>query len=162
MLRLRRFGTLLGIAALLGVVTPAAAQTSFGWDVALYSKYVWRGLSLTNKPVIQPDLWVAVPVGGAAITVGGWANIEPVKYDGANDISEGGGAAGPDLTEFDWWADISKTVGLATITVGATGYIYPNDFGLTKGANTIEIYGKLGIDVPVLSPRSTPITTWTR
>ena len=153
MLRLRRCGYLFGIAAVLGIATPAVAQTSVGWDLGLYSKYVWRGLSLTNKPVLQPDLWVSVPVGSVALTVGGWANIEPVKYNKTNDISEGGGAAGPDLTEFDWWADLSKTFGLATVTVGATGYVYPNDFGLTKTSNTIEIYGKLGIDFPVLSPQ---------
>ena len=33
----------------------ADAQTTVGADLSLFSSYVWRGLSLTNKPVAQPD-----------------------------------------------------------------------------------------------------------
>ena len=50
--------------------------------------------------------------------------------------------AGSDLTEFDWWAELGIPIGKVTLTPGATGYIYPNDGGLTEDNNTIEIYGK--------------------
>ena len=88
----------------------------------------------------------------AAITVGGWGNIELGKYDGADEISEGGGEGGPDLTEFNWWAEYAHSFGQAEFTLGSTGYIYPNDAGITSDANTIEIYGRLGF-ANVLSPR---------
>lgn len=153
MLRSRRWMYALGVLALLGTARPLAAQTTIGLDAGLYSKYVWRGLTFTNKPVIQPDIWVSFPISSAALTVGAWFNIEPTKYDGNNDISEGGGAAGPDVAEFDWWADITKTFGTATVTVGATGYRFPNDFGYTSASNTVEIYGKLALGVPILSPK---------
>ena len=146
-------GAVLGLA-MAGWTSPATAQVTLGADAAFFSSYVWRGLSLTNKFVIQPDAYVTVPLGPTGLTVGGWANIEPSKYDNVpDDISEGGGLAGPDLTEFDWWAELGIPVGsVVTLTPGATGYIYPNDGGLTEDNNTVEIYGKVAFST-FLSPK---------
>jgi len=146
------------IGGLAGAV-PAQAQATFGVDLDLFSSYVWRGLSLTNKPVAEPAVWVSFPAGNASVTVGGWANVDLGKYDNlADDISESGGSSGFNFAEFDPYAEVGFTVGKATLTGGATAYIYPNDenapndFGLlTSDANTIEIYGKVGLDTP-LSP----------
>lgn len=143
---------LAGALAALAAATPASAQVTVGWDVAGFSSYVWRGLHLSSKPVIQPDLYLTVPVGNASITAGGWGNLEVGKYDGTHDISEGGGLAGPDFTEFDWWGEIGIPVGVATVTTGATGYIFPNNAGLTKANNTVEVYGKVAFGVP-LNPK---------
>lgn len=138
---------------------PVSAQTTVGADLYLYSSYVWRGLSLTNKPVAQPDLYLTIPVGQASITGGGWASIDLGKYDDpADDISESGGTSSFNFAEFDWWGEISYPVGKATLTAGVTGYIYPNDENatgvglLTKSNNTVEIYGKAALDSP-LSPK---------
>lgn len=134
------------------VAVPAHAQATFGVDLDLFSSYVWRGLSLTNKPVAEPALWLSLPAGSALITVGGWSNIDLGKYDDVNDdISESGGTSAFNFAEFDPYAELNFPAGKATITGGATGYIYPNDAGLTSDANTVEIYGKVGLDVP-LSP----------
>jgi hypothetical protein len=116
-------------------------------------------LSLTNKPVFQPAVYLSIPAGNASVTLGGWANIDLGKYDDLNDdIGESGGSSSFNFAEFDPYAEVSFPVGKATLTGGATAYIYPNDanapndFGLlTSDANTVEIYGKLGLDVP-LSP----------
>ncbi len=140
-----------GIVAALATAAPAAAQVTVGWDASAYSSYVWRGLTLSGKPVVQPDLYLTFPLGAASLTVGGWGNIELGKYD-APDIGEGGGAASPDLTEFDWWGEISIPAGIATLTGGATGYIYPNDAGFTSDVNTLEFYGKVALGT-VLSPK---------
>jgi hypothetical protein len=134
------------------VAVPAHAQATFGVDLDLFSSYVWRGLTLTNKAVAQPAAWVNFPAGAASITVGGWSSIDLGQYDDIdNDISESGGTSAFNFAEFDPYAEVSFPAGKATITGGATGYIYPNDAGLTSDANTLEIYGKLGFDVP-LSP----------
>lgn len=146
------------IGALAGA-TPGHAQATFGVDLDLFSSYVWRGLSLTNKPVAEPAVWVSFPAGNASITVGGWASVDLGKYDDLNDdISESGGSSAFNFAEFDPYAEVSFSVGRATLTGGATAYIYPNDenapndFGLlTSDANTVEIYGKVGLDTP-LSP----------
>jgi hypothetical protein len=144
-------GAFVIVGALLGAV-PAQAQTTVGADLGLFSSYVWRGITYTNKPVIQPDLYLTIPVSSASITVGGWANIEPGKYDGASDISESGGASSLDVAEFDWWGEVGYPVGKVTLTGGATGYIFPNDVGFTKDFNTVEIYAKAALDAP-LSPK---------
>ena len=152
MLRFRQSALLL-VASPLLFTAPAMAQVTVGADLGIHSAYVWRGLTLSSKPVAQPDLWVAVPVGASgAITVGGWGNIELGKYDDADEISEGGGEGGPDLTEFDWWAEYAHSFGQAELTVGATGYVYPNDTGITSDANTLEFYARLGL-AHILSPR---------
>jgi hypothetical protein len=133
--------------------TPLAAQT-VGADLGLFSSYVWRGLSLTNKPVAQPDLYLTFPAGKASVTLGGWANIDLGKYDDPqDDISESGGLSAFNFAEFDPWAEISFPVGeKTTLTAGATAYIDPNDAGLTKDLNTVELYGKAAFDV-LLSPK---------
>jgi Bacterial protein of unknown function (Gcw_chp) len=159
MKRANVLGAALVVAGLVATALPAAAQT-VGADLGLFSSYVWRGLSLTNKPVAEPDIYVTFPAGKASITLGGWANIDLGKYDDPdNDISESGGLSGFNFAEFDPWADVSFPVGeKTTLTAGATAYIYPNDLtatsngGLNSDANTVEIYGKAAFDVP-LSPK---------
>jgi hypothetical protein len=147
------------VAGALVCAMPARAQTEVGADVAVFSSYVWRGLSLTNKPVLQPAVYLSIPVGSASITLGGWSNIDIGKYDNlAKDKSESGGSSAFNFAEFDPYGEVSFTLGKATLTGGVTAYIYPNsatapnDFGLiTKEFNTVEIYGKGSLDVP-LSP----------
>jgi hypothetical protein len=143
--------TALGI--LLAAPVPAAhAQTEVGAQLDLFSSYVWRGVTLTNKPVAQPDLWVSFPAGNASITAGGWANIDLGKYDDPDDdISESGGLSAFNFAEFNPYAEVSFGTGKATLTGGIIGYFYPNDtdFGLNSDFNTWEIYGKVGFDAPL-------------
>ena len=147
--------TALGI--LLAAHAPQAhAQAEIGADLGLFSSYVWRGLSLTNKPVAQPDVWVSFPAGNASITLGSWANFDLGKYDDPeNDISESGGLSAFNLSEYNPYAEVEFGTGKATLTGGIIGYIYPNDLtdtsneGLDSESNTWEVYGKVGLDVPL-------------
>jgi hypothetical protein len=150
MRRAKVLGATLAVLSAIASANPAQAQT-VGADLGLFSSYVWRGVTLTGKPVAEPDLYVTFPAGAASVTLGGWANIDLGKYDG-NDISESGGTSGFNFAEFDPWAEVAFPVGKATLTAGATAYIYPNKAGLTKDFNTVEIYGKLALDNP-LSPK---------
>ncbi len=147
---------LLGAAALAVVASASArtarAQATVGADLGLFSGYVWRGVSLTNRPVGQPNLYLAFPAGNASVTVGGWANVDLGRYDDADDFSQSGGVSSLNLSEFDPWAEVSMPVGKATITGGVVGYMFPNDFGATDDFNTWEVYGKVGLGVP-LSPK---------
>jgi hypothetical protein len=165
MTRARVLRATLLVAGALAYGAAAQAQATVGVDASLFSSYVWRGLSLTNKPVLEPDVYVTIPAGQASFTLGGWFNFDLGKYDDLNDdISESGGLSAFNLAEFDWWGEVSYPVGKATLTGGATGYIYPNKVDnqpatfvpttglLTKANNTVEIYGKIAADVP-LSPK---------
>ena len=146
--------TVLGAALVFGAAAPLAAQATIGWDAALFSSYVWRGVTYTNKPVVQPDLWVSFPVGTASITVGGWGNVDIGKYDDPlHDRAESGGTSAFNFAEFDYWAEIGIPAGVATITGGVTGYFFPNDLpGYTSAYNTTELYAKVGLSTP-LSPK---------
>ena len=135
---------------------PAHAQTEIGGQVDLFSSYVWRGLTLTNKPVAQPDVWVSFPAGNASITLGSWANIDLGQYDDPeNDISESGGLSAFNLAEYNPYAEVAFGTGKSTLTGGVVAYIYPNDLtatsngGLNSDLNTWEAYGKVGFDVPL-------------
>ena len=136
----------------------ARAQTEFGVDLGLFSAYVFRGLSYTNKPVAQPAVYLSIPVGNASVTVGGWSNIDIGKYDDPNDdLSESGGTSSFNFAELDPYGEVSVPVGKATLTGGVLGYIYPNTTpngvaGLTTEFNTVELYGKAAVDLP-LSPQ---------
>ncbi len=106
------------ITGTLASAAPGRAQTTVGADLGLFSSYVWRGLSLTNKPVAQPDVYVTIPAGNASITAGGWANFDLGKYDNASDISESGGTSAFNFAEFDPWLEVGIPVGKATLTAG--------------------------------------------
>jgi hypothetical protein len=99
-------------------------------------------------------VYVALPAGKASVTAGGWANVDLGRYDDNDDhFSQSGGVSGFNLSEFDPWAEVSVPVGQATLTGGVVGYVFPNDSpGVTDEFNTWEVYGKVGLDVP-LSPK---------
>jgi len=120
---------------------PAAAQATLGADVALNSQYVWRGLTFTNKPVIQPDLYLSF----SGFTLGAWGSIEPGTYNGANDLSEGGGV-GSGLREADFWAEYGRSSGNLSWKAGWIMYTFDmNDAGFTRFYDTHEFYGQASI-----------------
>ncbi len=134
----------------------AHAQSEIGAQLDLFSAYVWRGVTYTNKPVAQPDVYFSLPAGNASITAGGWANIEIGKYDDPNDdFSESGGLSAFNVAEFNPYAEVSFSAGKAALTGGIIGYIFPNDLdeapngGLDSESNTWEVYGIVGFDVPL-------------
>lgn len=148
----------LGAVALTAILTThasgVAAQATVGADMSLFSSYVWRGVSMTNRPVAQPNVYLTVPAGNASLTFGGWANIDVGSYNDVDDISQSGGVSSLNLAEFDPWAEVSIPVGKATLAGGVIGYIFPNDppAVATEDVNTWEVYGKVGLGVP-LSPK---------
>ncbi len=149
--------TVLGIL-LAAPAGESAAQTEVGAQLDLFSAYVWRGVTYTNKPVLQPDVWVSFPAGNASITAGGWANIELGKYDDPeNDISESGGLSAFNVAEFNPYAEVGFAAGKAAITGGIIGYLFPNEIddapndagAFGSETNTWEVYGTVGFDVPL-------------
>jgi hypothetical protein len=158
MKRVKVFAALLVAAGLSTAPERAVAQAEIGAQVDLFSSYVWRGLSLTNKPVLQPDLWISFPAGNASVTVGNWANIDLGQYDDPDDdISESGGLSSFNIAELNPYAEVGFPAGKATLTGGIVGYIYPNDLtdesngGLNTDFNTWEVYAKAELDV-LLAP----------
>lgn len=138
---------LLPALSLLLLATVARAQASVSAELAVHTQYQWRGLTMTNRLVVQPSLGVAVPAGTATISAGMFASVDGGRYDGVKEISENGGA-GVDLAEYRLFAAASRAFGRATITVGATSYSFPNSAGRRKNWNTYEGYVHAEFDAP--------------
>jgi hypothetical protein len=131
-----------GAAALALLATvPAAAQSTLTVDLALNSAFVWRGVTSTNRPVIDPTLLLTVPAKGTSLTFGGWANAEPGHYDGEHDISALAGNRGPLVTASQLWVEAARGVKAATVTLGATRYLYPDVGTVSTTYATNEVYG---------------------
>jgi hypothetical protein len=142
------------VAAL--VLLPAAlrAQLTVTADATVASGYVWRGLTFTNRPVVQQDLVLTAPAAGTTFTVGAWANGEPARYTDVSAISLDGGRGG--LTATSVWADATRRVGggrsHVDVTAGVTSYWYPPVTGLGRAYNSVEVYGRAGMGGP-LAPK---------
>ena len=67
-------------ALALPAVRPAAAcaQASVNADVTTANAYVWRGLTFTNRPVVQPHAHVTLPAGRGSV-VAGAAPVRPTR-----------------------------------------------------------------------------------
>jgi hypothetical protein len=137
------------LLALVAFAASASAQVSVTSDAALNSQYQWRGITTTNRPVLQPDVIVAFPLRRVTITSGVWASLEGGRYDNPEQhISENGGEhAG--LAEYDLFVETGVPVKRAALTFGATTYSFPNTRGTTSTANTLEVYAKAAFDTPL-------------
>jgi hypothetical protein len=147
-----------GVVALAVLAGPAplAGQVVLTSDAGAFNNYTWRGVTMTNQLVVQPDAYLTVPGGGGAAVLGVWGTIDAGRYDDpVHDLSEGGGTAGFDATEIDVWAEYGHPLGSTlTGTLGGLLYLFPNQAGLTNTVNrTFEVYGKLQAAALPLAPK---------
>ena len=138
---------------MLGVVLPVWAQdATIGFDVGLNSNYNWRGLSLANKPVVQPDVWLSV----YGFTGGVWANMELMKCDGTNDLCEtgvGGTGTRTGIAEIDYWLEYGRSFAGASAKVGWVAYTYnKNNAYIDNSFNTSELYGQVTLSNLPITP----------
>jgi hypothetical protein len=150
--------TALVVAAMAGP-SAASSQVVLTTDAGAFNAYVWRGVTLTNQVVLQPDAYLSIPAGGGSAVVGVWGTIEAGRYDDpANDLSEGGGTSSLNATEVNVWAEYGHSLGSKLNgTLGSLLYLYPNESGLTNDVNrTLEIYAKLQL----VSPLSPKLSAW--
>lgn len=115
----------------------AASDWTFTGGTVLNSKYVWRGINLVNAPVVQP--YATIGYKGFAFSM--WGNLETWH---ANRYAKHGRATGK-FTEVDLTLSYSWQWEPFILSVGVIDYIFPN-----TGANsTAEVYGSVGLDVPL-------------
>ena len=142
-----RLSTLaLAAIATVSLARPSHAQPSFNADIGFNSQFVWRGVTSTNRFVIQPDLSIATPISSLTLTAGLWGNIEPVRYDGERDLSSLGGLPGPLVTQSELWVTLEGTYrDRLTTTIGSSAYLYPHVGGLNE-FNTVEVMASATLD----------------
>ena len=119
-----------GILTLYTAVAPAnAAEGSADASVGVFSKYVWRGMTFSEKAVVQPT--VGLSYGGFSANL--WAN-----YD--TDLET--------PNETDVTVSYGRSTGKLSYEAGAIYY------GLEGVDDTTELYLSVGYDV-ILSPSAT-------
>lgn len=127
-----------GIVALMaaGTASVPAAQAedlSYGADIGMFSKYLWRGVEQTSGTAVQGDLSAAY--GGLSGSV--WLSN---SYPSGNPQT-----LGKSVVEADWTLDYSGSYSKVGYSVGAIDYTYLYD----SGSNFPEIYLGLSYDAPV-------------
>ena len=143
----------------------AEPAVTVGADLALNSRYMFWGLTLSNKPVWQPDVWVS----WNGFTGGVWGNFEFDSQSSASDYTSGGDHSGN--TEIDYWLEYAHAIGPAFTKLGVilwtydrsnTGSLSPyatqqNFPGLNNGPaiDSTEIYAAATFSDAPLSPNIT-------
>ena len=112
------------------------ANSSASLSLPVLNKYVWRGLLLTDGPVIQPE--VEVTHRGFFVNI--WTNL---------DLDDGNGNE-REMNEIDLTFGYSRDLGLASISGGLIHYTFPS----TLLQDTTELFASTTFDV-LLSPTLT-------
>ena len=133
--------TLAACALLVGLTAAGLrAQVSVDAELGVFSAFEDRGVTNANRPVLQPQLVLALPLGNGTIELGAWTNYEPARYDGPRDIASGGELLGPAFTRLDLWAEYGREWGPFSAGAGAATYRYPSRSGLAAAYQTWEPY----------------------
>ena len=120
-----------------------AAELDVELGAGIFSKYIWRGQNLGNRPVIQPS----ATIGKDGWSLNVWGNM-PV-----NDKDPAGRAW--NFNEVDYTVDYSGTYDMVNYSAGFILYSFPRPVGNQPGSpEAHEIYGTIGIDT-LLSPSVT-------
>ncbi len=106
----------------------AKIETSVSLDVALYSKYIWRGIDFVDDWVAQP----AFTAGIGNFSVGAWAD-----YNLTDQIN-----LKNKVDEVDLWADYTFSFGKFSVPLGIALYTFPN----TSFEQTTELYTGVSYD----------------
>jgi len=129
--------------ALTGLILLGAAQAAVAAgpvdveaNAGIYGKYVWRGITVTDDPVLQAD----VTAGVAGLSLGVWGNVD------LTDVN----ADSPSLNEVDWTLAYGVSLPKISLSLGFIHYRFP-DF---SDANTTEAFVGAELNVP-LSPALT-------
>lgn len=126
------------VLALAGLVTPGAAGAiDVRYKLGLLSHYSWRGITLTDGPVLQPGIRLAH---GNGASLGVLGNV---------DLAEDSETQG-ELDEVRLTLDYTWTPGNLEIGAGLIEYLFPG----TPFPSTREVYVKLGYR-GLVSPRLT-------
>jgi hypothetical protein len=133
------------------------AQATWSGTATIASAYVWRGVTTTNRPVIQPEVGLDVPFRGTTLSFGAWASVEPARYNGPSDISAVYGLLpGPAFTQYSAWAHVATELPGVSLSGGAETFLYPSVADLASLYNTVE----LTLSASLALPLAPTITAW--
>ncbi|HEX5050885.1 MAG TPA: hypothetical protein VFZ65_03855 [Planctomycetota bacterium] len=137
-------------------------QPGVSMGVALPSKFVHRGMTLVDKPVLQPDLAVVLPVADTTDTVGVEVEANIDLYNGTGNAWFPDGHGGH-ITQFEVIADYTHKFGDLTVRGGVHNYNLANGIEFIAGSpagsqrgDTTEAFVLASMDVL----EATPYFSW--
>lgn len=142
------------MAALAALAAESHAQVVAGTDIEFATDYIWRGISRTTDPVIQPGVYVGISRSDSYMAAGGWASIEPFGADSLDLSDTGLGRSG--IGEINLWAEGSSKIGKVDVGVGWLGYFFRDSVGeggRDSRHNANELYARLQMTAGPLTPK---------
>ena len=140
------------IIAALAIATVAAtcvaqeeggSPLSFDVGADLYSDYIWRGIEVTDGPVIQPAASLSLDLGDmGSISAGAWGNY---------DLTDDGPNGDPDMSEVDYTISYAIDIEAVSLEAGHIWYTFPNSHG-SDGSSTKEVYGSIAYNNDIVTP----------
>jgi hypothetical protein len=133
----------LSVAALRGT----GAQSHIGADATWASNFMFRGVSVSDVPIIQPQAWALRDfAGGTAMVLGGFAEETHSVGSSIRSLNPEG-MAHPII---EWWAsaDYTHAFGPASATVGGQLFRYPAATHIGAQFNTEEVYARVAFEAP--------------
>jgi len=124
-------GLVLMVPAVAAAMGPVDLSAEVGW----FGRYLWRGMTVNDAPVVQPEL--SATVGGFGLSV--WGNVD------ADDADDADGASG--LNEYDITVSYGVGLPVASLDVGFIYYALPD----ASEQNTAEAFASASAGV-LLSP----------
>ncbi len=144
------FSLLLLLGSFTGTAVAQGSNFSAAGDVAVVSKYIWRGQRLTNDWSLQPSMTLGI--GGLAFNAWGTADMTAVNPGDALTILPGSGLKGK-FSEVDYTVSYDHSFSNISVGTGMIFYTFPE-----RGASlatTTEIYGSVSVDNAPLAPSFT-------
>jgi len=126
---------LLAVFCVLVLIRPhsLSAQFAFSADATFSTRYVWRGITRTTKPVVQPSALIAWVPAGWTVTTGVWASVEPF-HPAADDLTDARDAG---FGEIDYWIEAHTRFRGLDVRFGHIWYD-PRGERITVGPGIVE------------------------
>ena len=105
-------------------------------ELGLFSKYVWRGMVVTDDPVLQPAAGASVAGFGASF----WGNIDLTDVNGSVEDSDGFKG---EFNEIDYTMTYGLSLPMVSLNAGLIRYTFPN----TGLDSTTEIFASASANV---------------
>ncbi len=135
---MKRLLFILSALMLLTYADPAAAlgPVDASARVGMFSKYVWRGMVVTDDPVLQPEASLGIMGFGADV----WGNMDLTDFHRTEDDPDG---LQGQLNEIDYTLRYDVSLPLLQLGAGLVHYTFPN----TDADATTEIYASVAANV---------------